>query len=62
MMKHPLYLLYGLLLLGYVGAAEYRGWSFSKINEVKDVPKSIRDNPGSYRSHFATYMHYSGGK
>ncbi len=61
-MRHPLYLLYGLLMLGTVGTAEYRGWSFNKVNELKNVPKSIRDNPGSYRSHFASYTHYTGGK
>jgi hypothetical protein len=62
MIRHPLYLVYGVLMLGLVAAAEYRGWNFNKVNEVKDVPKSIRDNPGSYRSHFAAYMHYTGGK
>jgi hypothetical protein len=61
-MKHPLYLAYGLLLLGFAGAAQYRGWSFNKVNELKDVPRTIRDNPGSYRSHFAGYIHYTGGK
>ena len=61
-MRHPLYLAYGLMMLGLVGTAEYRGWSFNKVNELKNVPKTIRDNPGSYRSHFAGYTHYTGGK
>ena len=26
-MRHPLFLLYGVLLLGLTGFAEYRGWS-----------------------------------
>jgi len=26
------------------------------------VPRSIRDNPGSYRSVYGYYHHYTGGK
>jgi hypothetical protein len=26
------------------------------------VPRSIRDNPGSYRSIYSSYHHYTGGK
>ena len=61
-MKHPLYLLYGLMMLGLGGMAEYRGWSLLSVDEVKNVPKSVRDNPGAYRSHYAAYSRYSGGK
>ena len=61
-MRHPLYLVYGLALLGLVSLAEYRGWSFTSINEVKNVPKSVRDNPGAYRSHFLYYPRHVGGK
>jgi hypothetical protein len=57
-----LYMLYGLLVLGTVGAAEYHGWSMDKMTEVKNVPKSVRDNPGSYRSIYNSYHHYTGGK
>jgi hypothetical protein len=62
MLRHPVYLLYGVLLLAAVGAAEYRGWSWSTIHQVKDVPKTVRDNPGSYRSPYAYYPRYFGGK
>lgn len=61
-MKNPLYLAYGALLLAFTGVAEYRGWSLLSVNEVKNVPKSVRDNPGAYRSHFAHYPRYFGGK
>ncbi len=61
-MRHPLYLLYGVLLLALVGVAEYRGWSFLSVNEVKNVPKSVRDNPGAYRAHYSHYPRYFGGK
>ena len=60
--RHPLFLLYGLALLGFAGWAEYRGWGFSRANEVRGVPKSIRDNPGAYRAIYSNYSRYSGGK
>jgi hypothetical protein len=61
-MFKKLYLAYGFLVLGFVGFAEYRGMSLDKINELKNVPRSVRDNPGSYRSVYAGYSHYTGGK
>jgi hypothetical protein len=61
-MKHPFYLIYGVLLLSAVSVAEYRGWSFLGVNEVKNVPKSVRDNPGAYRSHYMYYPRHVGGK
>jgi hypothetical protein len=62
MRQHPIYLLYGLAVLGTFGFAEYRGWSFSSVNDVNNVPKTVRDNPGAYRSHYGTYTRYMGGK
>jgi hypothetical protein len=62
MIKNPLLLAYGLAVLGLVGWAEYSGWSFSRVNEIRNVPKSVRDNPGSYRSHYLGYPRYFGGK
>jgi hypothetical protein len=62
MLKHPIYLTYGLLLLGWAGVAEYRGWSLMKLNEVKEVPRTVRDNPGAYRSTYSGYPRYTGGK
>lgn len=62
MTNHPLYALYGLLLLGTATVAEYKGWSFSSYRQVQGVPKSIRDNPGAYRSTYGNYYRYSGGK
>ncbi|MBZ5605759.1 MAG: hypothetical protein LAO79_25950 [Acidobacteriia bacterium] len=61
-MRYPLYLLYGLLLLGTTSVAEYRGWSLTTMNQVKNVPKTVRDNPGAYRSHYGFYPRYVGGK
>jgi hypothetical protein len=59
---HPLYLVYGLLVLALFGAAEYRGWSFSGVDEVKNVPRTVRDNPGAYRAHYAGSGRYLRGK
>jgi len=61
-MFRKLYLAYGLLVLGSAGFAQYRGMSLDKMTELKNVPKSIRDNPGSYRSVYVGYAHYTGGK
>jgi hypothetical protein len=56
------FLVYGIMVLAVISAAEYRGWSLDSVDEVKNVPKSVRDNPGSYRSVYGYYHHYTGGK
>jgi hypothetical protein len=61
-MFRKIYMIYGMLILGTVGVAQYRGWSLDSMNQVKNVPKSVRDNPGSYRSVYSSYHHYTGGK
>ena len=61
-MIRNLYILYGVIVLGTLGMAEYRGWSLDSVDEVKNVPRSVRDNPGSYRSVYVYYHHYTGGK
>ena len=61
-MRHPLFLPYGLMLLGLVSVAEYKGWSPTRVNEVRNVPKTVRDNPGAYRSHYGGFYRYFGGK
>lgn len=62
MIKHPFYLVYGLMLVSAVGWTEYRGYGNISLNEVKKVPKTVRDNPGSYRSHYGYVPRYFGGK
>ena len=63
-MRHPLYTLYALALLGWMGYAAYNGTplSFAGVNEQKVAPKSVRDNPGAYRSSYGWYNRYIGGK
>jgi hypothetical protein len=63
MLRFPLYALYSLAVLATLSMAEWRGWSLNRINEVKNVPKTVRDNPGAYRSHYGYYPgRYVGGK
>jgi len=62
MIRFPLYILYGTLLLGGTGYMTWRGTSFSSVTEVKNVPKSVRENPGVYRSHYSWLPHFFRGK
>jgi len=53
------------MLLGVMGLAEYSGLPFLGVqaNQAKVVPKTVRDNPGAYRSIYGGYYsHYVGGK
>ncbi|MGH8101667.1 MAG: hypothetical protein ACREIW_10240 [Chthoniobacterales bacterium] len=61
-MFKKLYLGYGLLVLGSTCFAQFSGWSLDRISQLKSVPKSVRDNPVSYRSVYGFYHHYTGGK
>jgi hypothetical protein len=61
-MIRTFFLAYGILVLLMVSMAEYRGWSLNRVDEVRNVPRSVRDNPGSYRSVYSSYHHYTGGK
>ncbi len=62
MFRYPIYLIYSLLVLGTAATAGYRGWSFLRVNELKNVPKTVRDNPGAFRSHYSYFPRYFGGK
>jgi hypothetical protein len=62
MMQSPGYLIYGLMLLMGTTVAEYRGWSLSRVDQVKNVPRTVRDNPGAYRAVYGFYPRYVGGK
>jgi hypothetical protein len=44
------YLGLGLASLVFLLAAHVLGWTFTDSQEVKGVPRSVRDNPGAYRS------------
>jgi hypothetical protein len=57
-----LYLIFGLMLAAGASYADYRGMSFMRPTEIKNVPKSIRDNPGAYRSLYRGSSRSFGGK
>jgi hypothetical protein len=61
-MQFPGYLIYGMLLLTGATWAEFRGWSLDRPNQVNNVPKTVRDNPGAYRAIYGFYPRYVGGK
>jgi hypothetical protein len=43
------YTVWAALVLGLLGYAQYVGYSFSTVNAARTNPRSVRDNPGSYR-------------
>ncbi len=46
------YLFFGLLVLAGAAVLEYRGLTLASTSEDKGDPRSIRNNPGSYRSSY----------
>lgn len=60
-MMTKVYAVFGSLVLGALAWAHFTGWAFG-VNEVREVPKSVRDNPGSYRSTYGGPRAYTGGK
>jgi hypothetical protein len=61
-MMSRLYLAYGLIIIGMMGMAEYRGWSLASAAQGRTAPRSVRDNPGSYRPVYGGFRHFTGGK
>jgi hypothetical protein len=57
-----LYLLYGLIVIGAMGTAQYNGWRLTSMTPSQTSPKSVRDNPGSYRPVYGGFRHITGGK
>jgi hypothetical protein len=50
-------MVFGTLVLGAFVYGTYTGASFTQYDELKDVPKSIRNNPGVYRSVYSRLPH-----
>jgi len=61
-MTTKLYVVYGVIVIALMGTAQYRGWRLSSATETRTTPKSIRDNPGSYRPAYGGFGHFTGGK
>lgn len=51
-MAARMYTLWAAAVLVLLGAAQYRGWSLTSVNESRSNPRSVRDNPGAYRSSY----------
>ncbi|MCA2982929.1 MAG: hypothetical protein ACK6DR_15800 [Gemmatimonas sp.] len=47
-----LYTVWLALVLALLGMAQYRGWTLTRANETRNDPRSVRDNPGAYRSSY----------
>jgi hypothetical protein len=62
MTMSKLYLLYGLIVVGTMAAAQYEGWRLTAVNEGRVAPKTVRDNPGSYRPVYGGFRRFMGGK
>lgn len=61
-MMRLLYLLFGLSVLSGAVWADYHGFSLTRPTELRNVPKSVRDNPGTYRSLYRGTGRFFGGK
>ena len=48
---------FATLVLGAFAYGTYTGASFMGYDRIDNVPKSIRNNPGVYRSIYARYPH-----
>ena len=57
-----IYLVFGLLTSGAALTADRAGWLTSRVDRVHNVPRSIRDNPGAYRSLYNGSPRFFGGK
>lgn len=60
--QHPIYLLYGLSLIGGSAYLESKGVTLQSMIEGKQTPRSIRDNPGAGRAIYGSSPRYTGGK
>ncbi|MBI1865369.1 MAG: hypothetical protein HYR98_06550 [Nitrospirae bacterium] len=61
-MRTSFYGVFGSVVLMFLAWAQFTGCSPWGVDEIKNVPKSVRDNPGSYRSSYGWGRTYSGGK
>ena len=60
-MIRNLYILYGVIVLGTLHGG-VSGMESRLCGRSEERPRSVRDNPGSYRSVYGYYHHYTGGK
>ena len=51
------FVVFGALVLGAFGYGTYTGASLVQYEEIRDAPKSLRNNPGVYRSFYSRAPH-----
>lgn len=56
------YAVFAGLVLATLTLIHFTGWSPSNVTEDRVIPKSVRDNPGSYRSSYGGARPYTGAK
>jgi hypothetical protein len=61
-MRTAAYVILGLLTLAGAVMADTRGWLATRPATLQNVPRSIRQNPGAYRSLYNGSPRFFGGK
>ena len=62
-MRHaPFYFLFGLLVLAGAVWSDLRGFTMIRPSEARVAPRSVRENPGAYRSVYRSSSRYRLGK
>lgn len=62
MRRHPVYLAVGLLLILGATFVDLRGWSVAGAGAARAGPRSVRANPGAYRSTYRSSARFRHGK
>ena len=57
-----LYGAFGVLVVGAALTAEWGGWAFGRARSQQVVPRSVRENPGAYRTVYRGPYRYLRGK
>jgi hypothetical protein len=58
----PFYWLFGLALIAGAAWGDLRGWTPIRPGEARVGPRSVRENPGAYRSVYRSSARYRLGK
>ena len=56
------YFVFGLMVVAAAMMADTRGWLGARTATIRNVPRSIRDNPGAYRALYNGSPRLFGGK
>jgi hypothetical protein len=56
------YAVFASVVLAALAWVHFTGWSPSDVTEERGTPKSVRDNPGSYRSSYGATRPFTGAK